>query len=373
MKVLKHVLAAIVAVILIGCEGEISTIQNGVAESDIGMRRLMYVDEARPAWSGETSGRPVSAWAWYPAQQAGPAVSFDIPEKQPIFIGGSVVRDVKIKAGKHPLVVMSHGTGGSAFQMMWLGRRLAAAGYIAIAVDHHGNTAAEEKFDPRGFLYFWERPKDITFLLDRVLADPVFMDSIDVERIGAAGFSLGGYTVVASVGGRGDFEQLEAFCASEMSDATCEPQAEYLNVFEDLETLIANDPSAAADRQDVKADYGDPRIGAIVAIAPAIAQIFTPDSLEAITVDMLVLVGDADSVAPAATNAERIVEYGQKTRLKIFSGATHYTFLNECTARGQRFVPVCRDETSVNRSAIHDAAANAAIGHFEVSLGPAKF
>jgi predicted dienelactone hydrolase len=371
VQFLKYAWAVIAVVVLVGCEGEISSDQTGAVESDIGMRRLRYVDETRPAWSGETSGRPVNAWAWYPAQEPGPAALFDIPEKQPVFIGGSVVRDAEIKDGKHPLVVMSHGTGGSAFQMMWLGRRLAAAGYIAIAIDHHGNTAAEDKFDPRGFLYFWERPQDITILLDRVLADPVLKGSIDAERIGAAGFSLGGYSVVASVGGRGDFEHFEAFCASEIADSTCDPQTEYPNALEELEALIAEDPAMAADRQGVKADYRDPRIGAVVAIAPAIAQMFTTDSLEAITVDMLVLVGDADDVAPAATNAERIAEHVQKARLETFPGATHYTFLNECTARGRRFVRVCRDGPSVNRAAVHDAAANAAIAHFSASMGPA--
>ena len=81
-----------------------------------------------------------------------------IPPARPVFIGGFAARGAEFatKSQKYPLILMSHGTGGASMQMMWLGRELAAGGYIVAAVDHHGNTAAEDKFDPRGFRMPWE-------------------------------------------------------------------------------------------------------------------------------------------------------------------------------------------------------------------------
>ncbi|MEM0929377.1 MAG: prolyl oligopeptidase family serine peptidase [Pseudomonadota bacterium] len=136
--------------------------------------------------------------------------------------------------------------------MMWLGRALAEEGYIAVAVDHHGNTAAEESFDPRGFRTWWERSRDLTFALDALLANDTFGRLIDQDRLGAAGFSLGGYTVTALAGGQTDRELFRAFCASEQADATCHPQPEYPNADADLEALIEADPSIAQQLQAYK-------------------------------------------------------------------------------------------------------------------------
>jgi predicted dienelactone hydrolase len=91
------------------------------------------------------------------------------------------------------LIVLSHGTGGSAQMMAWLGRALASRGYIAAAVNHPGNNALEE-YTAEGFLIWWERARDLTSVIDMLVGDSQFGRLIDRSRIGAAGFSLGGYT-----------------------------------------------------------------------------------------------------------------------------------------------------------------------------------
>ena len=60
-----------------------------------------------------------------------------------------------------------------------MGHCLASHGYIVAAIDHHGNTCAEAKPDPRGYLLWWERAQDLRIALDRVLADPLFGAHID--------------------------------------------------------------------------------------------------------------------------------------------------------------------------------------------------
>jgi predicted dienelactone hydrolase len=45
------------------------------------------------------------------------------------------------------------------------------------------------------------RRDDIEAMIDELLSDDVFQQVIDAKNIGAAGHSLGGYTVVGLVGG----------------------------------------------------------------------------------------------------------------------------------------------------------------------------
>ncbi|MGA2871686.1 MAG: peptidase, partial [Verrucomicrobiota bacterium] len=60
-------------------------------------------------------------------------------------------------------------------------------------------------------------------VIDAVLDDKTFGSQIDRARIGAAGHSLGGYTVIVVAGGITNPAQLQAFCRSPAADASCKP------------------------------------------------------------------------------------------------------------------------------------------------------
>ncbi len=63
-----------------------------------------------------------------------------------------------------------------------------------------------------GFTLWWLRARDLSAVIDGMLADATFGPRIDVSRIGAAGHSLGGYTVLALAGGIATFGGLRDFC-----------------------------------------------------------------------------------------------------------------------------------------------------------------
>ena len=75
-------------------------------------------------------------------------------------------------------------------QMRWLGYYLASKGYIAVAINHNGTDEEERKTGILSLSDFcmWERPKDVSAVLDKMLRDSVFSDNIDTNRIAAAGF-----------------------------------------------------------------------------------------------------------------------------------------------------------------------------------------
>lgn len=87
-----------------------------------------------------------------------------------------------------------------ATSLGWLAQRLAAAGYIVLGVDHHGNTASET-YRAEGFLCWWERPRDLTVALDIVAESGPFAGRLDLADITCVGFSLGGYTALSAFGG----------------------------------------------------------------------------------------------------------------------------------------------------------------------------
>lgn len=346
------------------------------AEYAVGLQVRHFEDQARQNWTGDAA-RPLATYVWYPAEDGVTMSEIAIPPGNPLFVGGLAARDAPMRngLGKRPLIVMSHGTGGAGMQMMWLGRALAARGFIAAAVDHHGNTRAEPSFDPRGFMLVWERATDISRVIDRLLADPVFGPVIDPAQIGAAGFSLGGYTVIALAGGRIDVAQFTAFCASPRRDATCAPQPEFPEARARFDALRLTDPRVDQSLSRSGQSFRDPRISSIVALAPALGGAFTAAGLQAIESPVLIVVGAADRTAPPATNAETIAAAIPGAKLHILDGdVDHYVFLNTCNAAGHRLVPVCTDAAGVDRDAIHQSVVELVAAHFAATLAamPAK-
>ena len=309
---------------------------------------------------------------WYPVDAALPARSRNIgPPGMPYFRTHPVVPDAPFAPAhkRYPLIVLSHGTGGSADTMEWLGSALAAAGYIVAGVDHPGNSAVEpQTWD--GFTLWWERATDISQMLDALLVDPVIGPHIDAGRIGAAGFSLGGYTVLELAGARTNLPAFLAFCRSPQADSVCHPP--------EMERVMdkpgeGTPPSAerAASLARSGKSYRDPRIRAVFAIAPAVGQAFDQQSFAGVTVPISLLGGDADVHVSPGTNLRHIADLYPAAKVTMMPGAGHYTFIQSCQpAAIERLGLVCRDNPGIDREAVHDAAAIEARRFFAETLPP---
>ena len=321
--------------------------------------------------------RPLTTTIWYPTVQSGEGVASAPTAGNPLFaplppvIEGAVLAP---NSQKYPLVLLSHGTGGSALGLAWLGRFLAARGYIVAALNHHGNTGAEPMPDPRGFLLWWERAKDVSAVLDKLLNDPTFGPNIDRGRIGIAGFSLGGYTVLTVAGGRIDKTRYDRFCSSAARDFTCGPQPEFPDAPKLFAELKANDPVAQESLRHSGDSYRDPRVRAVFAIAPVFGSGFAAADLSAIKIPVEIVVGQGDKSAPPATNGQRyaaLIPHAQLVLLPQSVG--HYDFVPVCTDAGKKVLDrICHDEPGVDRARIQTQVSTLAADFFDRTLPPSR-
>ena len=121
---------------------------------------------------------------WYPAQPDAKEQPLTIgPPGAPLFQEGSSAVDAPVAPGRWPLLLVSHGNGGSARMMGWFGTALARAGYVVVALDHPGNNGVDPMTDA-GSILMWNRADDLAAALAAVQADPVLSPHVDAERLG---------------------------------------------------------------------------------------------------------------------------------------------------------------------------------------------
>lgn len=115
-----------------------------------------------------------------------------------------------------PVVLFSHGLGGSRTGSAFLGTHWAARGYVAIFLQHPGSDEEIWKGKPpeqamrelkraANLQNFMRRNEDVVAVLDRLerwngQADSVLHGRLDLKRVGMSGHSFGGVTTQAVSG-----------------------------------------------------------------------------------------------------------------------------------------------------------------------------
>jgi dienelactone hydrolase len=110
-----------------------------------------------------------------------------------------------------PLVVFSHGIGGSRRGYRYLGEHWSSNGIASLHLQHVGSDRNLWLGNPFGLVgrlqgaaqerEAIERPRDLSFALDTLLASPLG-ERIDAKRIVAAGHSYGANTTLLAAGAR---------------------------------------------------------------------------------------------------------------------------------------------------------------------------
>lgn len=150
--------------------------------------------------------------------------------------------------GLLPIIVFSHGLGGSREGYEFLGRHWAGVGYLSVHLQHIGSDDGVWKnagklkgmlalrkaaADPRNSI---DRPKDVSLAIDELskmnAANRVLKGRMDLRNIGVAGHSYGGYTAMAIAGQKytkgklGDGRDKRVRAAIQMSAPVPQPRVQ---------------------------------------------------------------------------------------------------------------------------------------------------
>lgn len=350
------------------------TIAACAAEADatpyhVGETMRTFHPTAARDWRGARTEALITR-VWYPTALTNPELEHEIGAPgAPLFQGHAVATDAPLSDARatFPLLLLSHGTGGSADSLDWLASALAAHGYIVAGVNHPGNNALEP-VTREGFMLWWERATDVSEALDGVLADPTLGPHIDTHRIGAVGFSLGGYTVLELAGARTDQQHFLDFCASPAADAICKPP-EMARLGNSAPMPASFSPQTLASMSHAGDSYREPRIKAVFAMAPALGEAFTASSFTEVTIPITLVAGTADPIAPVGTNIRRIGDLMPHASVMLVPGAAHYTFTDDCLSGIADQRPVlCKDPAGVDRDAVHAQTVTRALDFFAATL-----
>lgn len=260
--------------------------------------------------------RALAGAIWYPTDDTNPSTRIG---ENPIFFGQMVQPDANIQDGHHPLVVMSHGFGGNWRNQGWLAIALARAGYVVAAINHPGTTSRDVTAEVGSAL--WLRPRDISHLITSLTDDPAWSPHLDGANITVIGHSLGGWTALELAGARMDMDLMDGECKQHPEFASCDG-------IKELE--VGRTPT---DRTKLATDLKDKRISAAISLDLGLARGFTPESLAAIDIPVLVIAaGSPNPKIPKDLESGYLIEHlpTDLTRYHDLPGAAHFSFLPEC-------------------------------------------
>jgi predicted dienelactone hydrolase len=312
----------------------------------------------------------VRVTVWYPAAGGSEEQSLDLgPAGQTEFYVGAAAPDAPFAdTRRRPVILFSHGFGGTARIMGWFGTVMAQQGYVVIAVEHPGNNGLDKLTLP-GAIMFWDRPGDLQAALDNVAADPAISPHLDLKRLGVAGFSAGGFTALAAGGARVDLKHFIDFCKAHPEDGVCKPQKELAFTIDEAQAAYAS-PELAGEVAHADGDHSIRGVRAVFVMAPAIVQAFDPASLQAMNIPVSIVLGEADQVAPPHTNGGVAARLIPQAQLKALSGVGHYDWLAACgPGAARRQIPFCMD-LQVPQGMTHVTALQQALIFFGKTLGP---
>jgi predicted dienelactone hydrolase len=268
----------------------------------------------------------------------------------------NVARNAPIAGDERPLVVISHGNGGGPASHADLALALADAGYVVAAPMHTGDNYADQSaFGTVTWLS--GRTSEIHATIDYLLEEWPGHARINPERIGAFGFSAGGFTVLTAVGAQPDLRNIATHCAA-MSEFVC-----------DLLQQVKS-PLLKAQTPPMGATFlPDARIKAAVVAAPGLGFTLAPHGLDQVRAPIQLWSADDDNNVPSATNTEPVrAALGSRVEFHTVADAGHFAFLTPC---GLLAPPaLCSDPQGFDRKAFHRQMNASIIAFFEKNMNP---
>lgn len=238
-----------------------------------------------------------------------------------------VSNNAKILDSQFPLVIISHGSGGSHLLYRTISTYLAKNGFIVGMVEHFGNNRNDNKLENTEENLIL-RPKHISLTIDELLSDSYIGKHIIDNKIAVIGHSMGGYTALAVAGG---------------IPRTKEGK--------EIETI------------------SDSRIKAIVLLAPGAGWFMK--GLDNVTIPIFMLIAEHDPITPA-WNAETVLKSipdKSQVTFKMIANAGHFSFLSPFpeSMKNPKFLP-STDPKGFQREKFHSQLPKEILGFLNEKL-----
>jgi len=251
--------------------------------------------------------------------------------------------------GPWPLVVISHGNGGLYDGHRDTAEALAQAGFVVAALSHPGDNAR----DMSRSLYLMDRPPHVSALITYMTQDWEGAANIAADRIGAFGFSAGGFTVVTLAGGRSDAEAINQHCAAHPDFFVCRligPQG--------LDVAAWRSPAP------------DERIKAAVVAAPGFGFSFDKDSLREVRIPIQIWQAEDDRILPSPYHVEPLRDGLPGTpEYHLVPNAGHFDFLAPCTPQmSAAFKELCSSNPGFDRAVFKQTFNRDVVRFFQKTL-----
>lgn len=237
---------------------------------------------------------------------------------------------------------------------------------MIVAAPTHPGTAWADKDTPET-AKLWERPRDLSRVIDHMTADPAWAASIDPDRIAAIGHSLGGYTVMAAAGARFDSERYARYCVAHPERGDCHWYAS---------AGVGDSPAAV---EALGRSLADPRLAAVVSYELGFTQAFDPASVAAIAIPVLVIgAGHHLPELPVADESRRLARMlpARTSRYHEIADISHFSIFPLCKPGAIEFLKsadkgdemICGDGGGRDRATLHEDLA-ALIKGFLIDAG----
>jgi len=284
---------------------------------------------------------------WYPSTVSENGILY---ADNMVFKGVEAYLEGSIADGKHPVVLFSHGMGGTDRAHAWLGAALAKKGVIVVLINHPNSTGSD--FDMSDGVKHWTRVSDLSAALAALLENPKFSGYVDTTRIMAAGFSYGCWTALSMGGATSNHAGFVETCQR------------FRQSMDACDLLLSDEVSLQTIDTDVwNKRYADPRVTHVTAIDPGLVWGLDESNLTSLIPQTLVIglggVGDRSF----ATDFDRsgLADLMGGRRIERFDPAYHFTALPVCKPSAATILaaenddPVCSDPAGTDRAAVHSA------------------
>lgn len=293
----------IVLFAVVGCT--VFDITSTVSTDNVSVRTIQFTDQ---------NNTPFDARLWHPTLD-NKIEPFGQSRIRP---GYQAVADGANSLSKPaPLIILIHGSGGSADSMAWIALSLVRSGGVVVAADHPDSSGGNP--ERRSILDLWTQPDDVSLMIDQIMKSE-WADSIDPDRISVIGFSLGGSSALMLAGARLQLEKFQTFCEMH-DDGACRAFRQHFPTMDEAYFAKTN------------AAYSDYRIKASVAIAPGFTETMTQSSISTLRVPTLIVTAAKDQQLPPKTHMASIIDFVQPPNMyREITGAQHFSFLPLCSA-----------------------------------------